>query len=112
MRLASIHPQWALDFEAETWWNRVAHPPLPAWTAGLQPLRLMEQTIPIAPPDPKALACYGLLVRWPTPQGTPHEAVWLRFVDGQPVSAVTTAFLAWSCTTLAECSVRGWCPRI
>ena len=25
------------------------------------------------------------------------EAVWVRFVDGRPVSAVTTAFLDWSC---------------
>jgi hypothetical protein len=29
------------------------------------------------------------------------EALWLRFVDGRPVSAVTTAFLAWCCAQLA-----------
>jgi hypothetical protein len=102
MRLASTHPEWALGFEDETWWSRVAHPALHAWTTGPQPLRLMEQTLPTAEPAPKALACYGLLVRWPTPHGTPHEAVWLRFVDGRPVSAVTTAFLAWSCTMLEQ----------
>lgn len=27
--------------------------------------------------------------------------VWLRFVDGRPVSAVTTEFLAWCCAKLA-----------
>jgi hypothetical protein len=49
-------------------------------------------------PDPKALACYGLLVR----RCPPHaEQLQLRFVEGRPVSAVTTAFLAWCCDRLA-----------
>jgi len=42
-------------------------------------------------PDRKALACYGLLVR----EGPAPEAMGLRFVDGRPVSAITTQFLAW-----------------
>ena len=46
-------------------------------------------------PDPKALACYGLLVRcWIAPEQRTEE-MWLRFVDGRPVSAVTIDFLAW-----------------
>src|SRR5919199_1077382 len=46
-------------------------------------------------PDPKALACYGLLARsWDT-EGRRHEHLWLRFVDGRPVSAVTITFLTW-----------------
>ncbi len=49
-------------------------------------------------PDPKALACYGLLVR--SADGA-AEAAWLRFVDGRPVSALTTQFLAWCCDRLA-----------
>lgn len=49
-------------------------------------------------PDPKALACYGLLVRAGT--AAPEE-VWLRFVDGRPVSALTEQFLAWCCDRLA-----------
>jgi DDE superfamily endonuclease len=49
-------------------------------------------------PDPKALACYGLLVRRRPPQA---EQVLLRFVEGRPVSAVTTEFLAWCCDRLA-----------
>ncbi len=32
----------------------------------------------------------------PTP-----DAVWLRFVDGRPVSAITTPFLEWCCGKLA-----------
>jgi len=43
---------------------------------------------------PKALACYGLL------RTDTHEVL-LRFVDGRPVSRVTTAFLAWLCQRLA-----------
>jgi len=54
-------------------------------------LRLVEQTVAKDDPDPKALACYGLLVRWWTdgPAAPPHEEAWLRFVDGRPVSAST-----------------------
>ena len=31
----------------------------------------------------------------------PREQVWLRLVDGRPVSAVTTRFLAWCCAEMA-----------
>ena len=34
-------------------------------------------------------------------QAESPERLWLRFVDGRPVSAVTTAFLAWSLERLA-----------
>src|SRR5439155_19510249 len=51
-------------------------------------------------PDPKAPACYGLLVRSATPEGGWQEQAWLRFVDGRPVSAITTAYLAWCCAKL------------
>jgi transposase len=40
------------------------------------------------------LCCYGLL-------RTDRDAVLLRFVEGRPVSHVTTAFLAWLCQRLA-----------
>jgi len=77
----------------------VARPALHAWTDD-DPLRLVEQTVAANDADPKALACYGLLVR-PAPTPDAAEAVWLRFVEGRPVSAVTTAFLAWCCARLA-----------
>jgi transposase len=63
-------------------------------------LRLVEQTVAKDDPDPKALACYGLLVRWAQPDGGWHEEAWLRFVDGRPVSALTTQYLAWCCAKL------------
>lgn len=77
------------------WWSRLARPALHAWAAADQPVRLVEQTVAKTDPDPKALACYGVLVRWPQPDGATHDQMWLRFVAGRPVSAVTTQFLAW-----------------
>jgi transposase len=92
-----------LGFEDEVWWSRLAHPALHAWAEPDQPLRLVEQTVAKADPDPKALACYGLLVRWwaDGPDRPPREEAWLRFVDGRPVSAVSTRFLDWACGKLA-----------
>jgi len=95
------HPAWALGFEDEVWWSRLAHPALHAWAAADQPLRLVEQAVAKDDPDRKALACYGLLVPWGEPDQPRHEEVWLRFVDGRPISAVTTQFLAWCCEKLA-----------
>lgn len=69
-------------------------------------MRLVEQSVPKNDPDPKALACYGLLVRWQSPEARLHEEVWLRFVDGHPVGKLTTAFLAWSCRKLAGLGKR------
>jgi len=44
-------------------------------------------------PDPKALACYGLL-------RADTGGMLLRFVDGRPVSQVTEDFLGWVCGRL------------
>ena len=57
-------------------------------------------------PDPKALACYGLLARWAAPDGARRERMWPRFVDGRPVSAVTTQFLGWCCERVAAAGKR------
>jgi DDE superfamily endonuclease len=97
------HPDWALGFEDEGWWRRLAHPALHAWATPDRPLRLVEQAVAKDDPDPKALACYGLLVRtWPDGHDAPaREETWLRFVDGRPVSTITTRFLDWSCGKLA-----------
>ena len=95
-------PDWALGFADEVWWSRVAQPAVRAWTATGQPLRLVERAV--ARGDPKAIACYGVLVRWwenPAADDDPTEALWLRFVDGRPVSGVTTRYLAWCCAKLA-----------
>ena len=87
--LAQAHPDWALGFADEVWWSRLLQPHLHAWAEAERPLRLVEQTVATTDPDPKALACYGLLVR----RAQQDEAVWLRFVNGRPVSAVTIPFV-------------------
>jgi transposase len=92
IRLAQRHPEWLLGFADEVWWSRLAHPALYAWQDDAHPVRLVEQTVARDDPDPKALACYGLLTRcWDT--APRREDLWLRFVEGRPVSAVTIAFL-------------------
>jgi hypothetical protein len=93
-----------LGFADEVWWSRVAQPALHTWTDPDQPLRLVEQTVAKEDPDPKALACYGVLVRQPGQA----ERVWLRFVEGRPVSAVTIPFLDWGCAKLAQQGVPVW----
>ena len=81
-----------LGYAEEVWWSRLAQPQWHTWAAE-QPLRLVAKTATKHDPEPKALACYGLL-RADTAQ------IWLRFVAGRPVSALTTQFLHWSCQQL------------
>ena len=95
---AMAQPMWALGFSDEVWWSRLAQPDQRGWTDADATHKLQELTPPTDDPDPKALACYGLLVR-PGPRRT--DQMWLRFVAGRPVSAVTIAFLAWCSTQLA-----------
>jgi len=101
IRLAMTHPDWALGFGDEVWWSRVARPDLASWTEKDAPLRLVEQTVARGDPEPKALACYGLLMRHWDDAGERAEQMLLRFVDGRPVSGVTTQFLDWCCDRLA-----------
>ena len=56
-------------------------------------MRLLQKEARKDDPDPKALSCYGLYL----PE---LSRTWLRFVDGRPVSAITTQFLSWSCHKL------------
>jgi hypothetical protein len=100
--LAERHAEYALGFQDETWWSRVTQPSLHAWVEEGEALRLIEQTPPKDDPDPKALACYGLLVSCPAAPETLPEQVWLRFVDGRPISSITTQYLAWCCAQLAQ----------
>jgi hypothetical protein len=95
-----------LGFEDESWWSRFAPPNLHTWAAADKPLRLVELERAKDDPDRKALACYGLLVRWGTAETEPQEQMWLRFVDGRPVSAITTQFLDWCCTKVAALGKR------
>jgi hypothetical protein len=93
MPLAAQQADWVLGFADETWGSRLAQPALHRWTEG-PPLRRLEQDCPNGDSDPTALACDGLL------RLDSHEVL-LRFVDGRPVSHVTTAFLSWLCQPLA-----------
>jgi DDE superfamily endonuclease len=100
IRLAARHPAWALGFQDEVWWSRLARPSLQTWAEEDDFLRLVEQAVAQDDPEPKALACYGLLLRAdPTAEDTADQ-MRLRFVDGRPVSAVTTAYLDWCCRKL------------
>jgi hypothetical protein len=100
MRLAARHPTWVLGFQAEVWWSRLARPSLHAWIEEDDRLRLVEQAVAKDDPDPKALACYGLLVRADPTAEDAADRMWLRFVDGRPVSAVTIDYLDWCCRKL------------
>jgi len=61
-----------------------------SWAQDNKPLRLLEKEVPKGDPDPKALACYGLWM-----PGEEQSQMMLRFVDGRPVSGMTTRYLAW-----------------
>ena len=98
MALARTHPTWALAWGDEVWWSRLAQPALHAWTPDDAPLHLQEITLPRPKRAPKALACYGLLVRHVPTQ---PEQMLLRFGERRPVSSETTAFLAWCSARLA-----------
>jgi transposase len=98
VRLAASHPSWALGFQDEVWWSRLARPSLHAWAEADDVVRLVEHAVAKDDPDPKALACYGLRLRAdPTAAA---DQLWLRFVDGRPISAITIAYLDWCCGKL------------
>jgi hypothetical protein len=88
IRLAEGRCEWIVGFLDETWFSRLARPALHSWSEAGEPLRLIEQSVAKDDPDPKAISCYGLYV----PE---FDQTWIRFVDGRPVSGVTTRFLGW-----------------
>jgi hypothetical protein len=94
IELSQSHPDWVLGFQDETWWSRIVQPALHAWRDGADPVRLIAQKLPKDDPDPKALACYGLLLK---DYVQDQAEMLLRFVEGQPMSDFTIAFLTWCC---------------
>jgi DDE superfamily endonuclease len=76
----------------------LAQPNQHSWTEPTTVPKLHALERPTGDLDPKAVACYGLLVRH---RPLHPEQMLLRFVDGRPVSAVTTAFLGWCSDRLA-----------
>jgi hypothetical protein len=105
---ASQHPTWATGFLDEVWWSRFAQPRLHAWQDEDHPVRLMEQTWHKNDPDPKALACYGVLWQTGSPEAPQRDEMWLRFVTGRPVSEITTQFLDWCCQRLEAQGKTTW----
>src|SRR5215212_6306940 len=89
MEVAGADPEWAVGFLDECWWSRVALPTLNAWAEEGKPPRLIRRSVAKDDPEPKAISCYGLYL-------PALDRTWIRFVDGRPVSSITTRFLEWS----------------
>ena len=110
IRLAQVHPEWVLGFEDEVWWSRFEQPSMHTWALQGEPLRLAERVErPVAKKgdgeekvakQPKALACYGLYLHLRGEDGLTERKVWLRFIEGRPVSAFTCRYLEWCCAEL------------
>jgi transposase len=103
--LAQRQPTWVLGFQDETWWSRLAQPNLHSFSSAEAPLELEQKQLAKDECDPKALACYGVLLRGSSPT---YDRLWLRLVDGQPVSQLTCQFLAWGSAKLAAEGKRAW----
>ncbi|MGH3086983.1 MAG: transposase, partial [Rubrobacteraceae bacterium] len=90
MEVAGADPEWAVGFCDECRRSRVALPTLNSWSEEGKPLRLLQRSV--AKDDPseaaKAVSCYGLYL----PE---IDETRLHFVDGRPVSSITTQFLGW-----------------
>jgi transposase len=91
---------WAVGFQDEVWWSRLTTPNLHSWVEDA-PLKLVEQAHEKDDPDPKALACYGIDLRYQK-----AEEVWIRFVEGNPRSDPTIDFMKWVLEKTAEQGIR------
>ncbi len=96
MEVAEANPEeWAIGFQDECWWSRVALPTLSSFSEEKKPDRMIQRSVAKDDPEPKAISCYGLY----PPE---IDETWLRFVDGagarerhnEPV------FLEWCCERL------------
>jgi hypothetical protein len=101
MRVAEANSEWAVGFEDECWWSRLALPTLSSWSEEGKPMRLLQQSVAKDDSDPKAVSCYGLYV----PE---FDETWIRFVDGRPVSSITTQFLGWCVEKLKAVGKKVW----
>ena len=68
----------------------------------------MEQLWRKDDPDPKVLACYGLLLQQGTSDEPNRSLTWLLFVTAPPGSAITTQFLEWCCERLLKGGKNHW----
>lgn len=88
MEVAGADREWAVGFLDECWWSRVALPTLNSFSEEGKPLRLIQRSLAKDDPEPKAVSCYGLYL----PE---LDETWIRFVEGRPISSITTQFLSW-----------------
>ncbi len=105
---ASWQPDWAIGFLDEVWWSRFARARLHTWQSEKAPVRLVEPSWKKGDPDPKALACYGVLWQKGSPDDPDRSQIWLRFVTGRPVSAISIQFLEHCCERLAAQGKQNW----
>ncbi len=105
---ASQQPAWAIGYLDEVWWSRFALPRMHAWQDADQPVRLVEQSWQKGDPDPKALACYGILWQRGPAEKPIRDQMSLRFVTGRPVSDMTTQFLQWGCEQVQAQRKTAW----
>jgi len=104
-------------------WSRFAQPSMHAWAPSGEPFRLVEREADPDDEDPKALACYGVYLPMTSieeedSEDTPTEEeaekektepdMLIRFVEGRPVSEVTTTFLEWVCERLDDRGTNVW----
>lgn len=105
---ASQEAHWAIGYLDEVWWSRFALPRMHAWQDEDQAVRLVEQSWQKGDPDPKALACYGILWQRGPAQEPIRDQMSLRFVTGRPVSDITTQFLQWGCDQAQAQGKTAW----
>lgn len=106
IKIAESQIDWAYSFQDETWWSRFSQPDLHSWVEAEQFTKLVGQVYTKNDPDPKALACFGLLVRWQNDKAQIKEKVWLRFVEGNPCSDLTIKYLRWTCSKAHQSGKR------
>ena len=91
------------------WWSRFALPQLSAQAERkITPCAWWNRQAQKGDPDPKALACYGVLWQQGPIEEPVRKQMSLRFVTGRPVSAITTQFLEWCCTRLQAQHKTSW----
>lgn len=106
IKIAESQADWAYSFQDETWWSRFSHPDLHSWNENGHFTKLVEQVFTKHDPDPQALACFGLLVRWKNDKVQRKAKIWLRFVAGNPCSDLTIQYLRWTCAKAYQAGKR------
>ena len=104
MEVADGDPEWAIGFQDECWWSRVALPTLSAFSEEGDPRRMIQRSVAKDDPEPKAVSCYGLYL----PRETLDD-IWLRFVDGRPVSSITPRSSSRGAWRSSKSSARRFC---